>query len=95
MSVYSKYEYEFERFISELGFVIETTNFYLGACLQHKDYQNLYISYISFAYKYNKTHYIVTLYNAETDMTFRVEATDWTTFLSELKTKLNLYFTKS
>ena len=62
MSVYSKYEYEFERFITELGFVIETTNFYLGYCLQHKDYQNLYISYISFAYKYNKTHYNVTLY---------------------------------
>lgn len=95
MSVYSKYEYEFERFITELGFVIETTNFYLGYCLQHKDYQNLYISYISFAYKYNKTHYIVTLYNADTDMAFRVEATDWTVFLSELKAKLNLYFTKS
>lgn len=95
MSVYSKYEVEFDKRISELGFVIETTNFYLGYCLQHKDYPNLYISYISFAYKYNKTHYIVTLYNAETDMTFRVEATDWTVFLSELKAKLNPYFTKS
>lgn len=89
MSVYSKYEVEFDKRISELGFVIETTNFYLGACLQHKDYQNLYISYISFAYKYNKTHYIVSLYNADTNMTFRVEATDWTVFLSELKTKQN------
>lgn len=95
MSVYSKYEAEFDKLVSELGFVIETTNFYLGYCLQHKDYQNLYISCISFAYKYNKTHYIVTLYNAETDMTFRVEAKDWTVFLSELKAKLNLYFTKS
>ena len=72
MSVYSKYEVEFERFTAELGFVIETTNFYLG-CLQHKDYQNLVSSYISFAYKYNKTHYIVTLYNAETDMTLELK----------------------
>lgn len=95
MSVYEKYEAEFDRFITESGFAIETTNFYLGDCFQHKDYRNLYISYISFAYKYGKTHYIVTLYNEETNMTFRVEATDWIIFLSELKAKLNLYFTKS
>lgn len=95
MSVYSKYEVEFDKLISEMGFVIKAETFYLGDCWQNAKYPNLYISPVSFIYKFNKTHYIVSLYNAETDMTFRVEATDWTVFLSELKAKLNLYFTKS
>lgn len=95
MSPYKKYEVKYNVLISEMGFTIKAETFYLGDCWQNVSYPNLYISPVSFIYKYNKTHYIVTLYNAETDMTFRVEATDWTVFLSELKAKLNLYFTKS
>lgn len=94
MAPYKKYEVKYNVLISEMGFTIKTETFYLGDCWQNTSYKNLYISPVSFVYKFNKTHYIVTLYNAETDMTFRVEATDWTVFLSELKAKINLYFAK-
>lgn len=70
MSIYTKYEDEFSELIENLGFTIKTTNFYLSDCLQNKDYPNLYISSVSFVYKYNKTHYIVLLYNAKIDMAF-------------------------
>ena len=95
MPIYKKYENEFSELIKNLGFTIKTTDFYLGDCLQNENYPDLYIGQLSFIYKYNKTHYIVTLYNATTDVTFKVEATNWAIFTSEIKDKLNLYFTKS
>lgn len=95
MAPYKKYEVKYNVLISEMGFTIKTETFYLGDCWQNVSYPNLYISPVSFIYKYNKTHYIVSLYNSETDMTYRVEATDWMTFASEIVEKINLYFAKS
>ena len=94
MTPYKKYEAKYNALITEMGFTIKAETFYLGECWQNVSYPNLYISPVSFIYKYNQTHYIVSLYNSETDMTYSVESTEWTTFASEILNKISLYFAK-